>query len=202
MMSDHTMQAQSAQDNLKAYQPIAAWSQARESADALTAKAQSARAAYEATRPKLSDLPRLLDHAFPGMDRWHVVATVDLGQAWERFLAGEGRSWWARDNQAHKAEYRQMLDAIRAFREADREADRIAGWSTAEAAADAAWDKEASALERALHTPAPSAAVALWKFEQLFGPDAIASEGGDLPPWSAKYAAPVLDDVRRFLAGA
>lgn len=160
--------------------------------------------AYDAVRPPESALKALM-REFPFSDRGPLGARafarrLDVEFEWRRFLAGEGRHWWAPDPEARKREFRKTLDAVVAWRDADAKADKKSGFTAAAEDCDAAWDAETTAKVRLMKMPAPDRAAALWKLEELFGERALADEDGQIPPWTVDYAGQFFDDARRLLA--
>lgn len=182
---------------------LSTWQRLFAAAEAAGRRLDVAIEAYDASKPSESDLQVLLrELSFSARGPYGARAFAhrfDVEFEWQRFLAGEGRQWWAPDPEARKREFRKTLEAVAAWRDADAKADKKSGFTAAAEACDAAWNEETTANVRLMKMPAPDRAAALLKLEMLFGERALADEDGQIPPWTVDYAGQFLDDVRRLL---
>lgn len=119
---------------------------------------------------------------------------ADLDDIWQRFLANEGRTWWADDADATKAKKRAVIEAVRAYRQQMAKAKAISNIDALADAADSAADAVADAESVLVLMPAPTPSALRWKLHRLFGPDDSI--------WNGDYVRQTYADVDKFLGAA
>lgn len=118
-----------------------------------------------------------------------LAVSLDLDQAWERFLASEGKTWWAANPDKKKAEVRAALDSVQAYRDQLDHARSFTKLRYYEEQADAATERLGDARDALLEMPAPHAKALLFKLE-YFMEDTVYTED---------FVAPTIADMRRLL---
>jgi hypothetical protein len=145
---------------------------------------------WEAGKPSMASIHW---KEFTFADRDHVARTLDLESTWQKFLAGQGKWWSARDPEAVKARHRAALDSVQAFRDAEAQHNRESGMGEA----DERWGKLAEANCEAqrmlMDMPAPDLAALGWKLARLRDDD------GGLVAWEADYIRQTFADIDRLL---
>jgi hypothetical protein len=133
-------------------------------------------------------------------ERHHIARIMDVEQEWELFLSLEGKTWFARDPEKRKGEYRAALDAVTDYRRRLAEAERSSGYNAASDRSDRLGDVCSEIENELIETPAPDRAALLYKMERLFGPEARGVDNS-CPAWCAAWINTVMADAHRLLSG-
>lgn len=151
--------------------------------------------AWKANRPTTDGIHW---QKFPFENRDHVARTLNLEERWIAYQQAEGKTWWSKDREATKRDYRAALDSVQAYRDAELLHGRNSGFDAAEEHYDALTDAEIEAQDRMLATPAPDLAALRYKLGFIF-----ADEGSEtITPWSQNYIAQTKADISRLLGDA
>ena len=149
---------------------------------------------YQEAKPSLGMIEwrRVGFHAYRNEQS---ARTFDIEADWQDFLSQENRTWWARDPERTKAEYRAALDTFTEWRRLDDEAKEATGFNRTAAALDEAIDERSEADFALMDTPAPHGPALLFKLEKLLEVDGDGSCAG----WGGRYIAQTMADARRLL---
>lgn len=132
-------------------------------------------------------------------ERSHIKRVMDVEEEWQRFLSTEKVTWWARDPEKRKREYRAALDSVTDYRRRFAEAERVSGYAEACERSDQLDNEACEAGSRLILTPAPDLAALRWKAEHMFGDEAREPDESS-PPWCAEWTDAFMADVRRLLS--
>lgn len=183
-------------------QALAEWSAALHAANAASDREHETAEAFAAICPDEEPLKERIRKYLPYQHPDVFLQTLDLEEHWQKFLAAEGKVWWAADPEAKKQNVRALLDDILTHRRARQAAMLASGREKACDDYDAAWDLEYRTRFRLMAIPAPNKAAALIKLELLFGDEEMAAEEEFSPAWAKDYISPALADFRRLLGEA
>ena len=189
--------------------PTIAFATDRSEWEAALSSWQNAKAEYEAFAPQYSDITARWLAGRPGMDtihwrefpmanRHHVAYVLDLDEAWHDFCNGEGKIWSAANPAASTERYRNALDSVKAFREADEAYSRSSGMDAAEERSEELTTRLWQAEANLRNTPAPDLAALRWKLDYLLADD----DSGNMTAWSMEQIAQTKADIARLTGDA
>lgn len=147
---------------------------------------------YEAGRPSMDVIPW---EEFPFVDRNHVARKLDLDKYWSQFLASEGKTWGARDPDAVKKRTKAAIDAVSAFREAEKRHVEKCGLDEAYDRIEELSEAVYQAEWRRMDIPAPDHRALFQKLSKLLEID----QSGSVFSWSEKAVRQTRLDMRRLL---
>jgi len=175
---------------------LAAVEQARITSDEVDVRYDAAYENYQQLAPSLEMLTPFF-RFFPYQHRDYIAHSMDLDKARADFIEAEGRTRWAANEQARRAEMETALTAIATWRGLKEAAARVTGVNELAEESDASGEALSAAENRMILTPAPSDASLLLKLRRLFGQR---TPGGAFEPSTCDaWIEAVLADAERLL---
>lgn len=179
----------------------ATWERAKAAMQKAEKRERSAYRKYEGMKPDSAPVMAAIKKEMLYANAWQILNTADLEKLWSDYVAGENRVWYSANPEVRKATFRKVIDAVAAYREADKAAGISSGYDAAHEKLEQLCDAESAARTIMFATPADDAAGAWFKLDVLFGPD-VKDKEEHCSPWTMAWVEPALRDARRFLIGA